>query len=145
MHRFHFNSLAHDNGAVSSTVESAQALASSAPEAAAASRTPTPTPWICSGTQLVPKFGKEGETARHRVRILVALWRLRPTKDVDLVLSCNIPLTAEGQAPPESARANAAQEQQQPQVDLAREEAEMTEVFKRAAQSLRIEDWGLFQ
>lgn len=81
--RYHFDSLAHDNSAVSSELDAVDA-----PESGSAPAGTTPAPATAHGRQTVPKFGKhENEQA---VTIYVALWRL-PAKNVDLVLSLNDP------------------------------------------------------
>lgn len=80
--RYHFDSLAHDNDALSSKVESVDA-----PCAAAAPQT-TPKPALLRGTQKVRKFGKA--TDEHEVVIYLAVYRL-PAQNVDLVLSINDP------------------------------------------------------
>lgn len=85
------------------------------------SQPPTPAPILLIGEQIIQKFGKE-KKPEDRVRIYLALWRLTPAKDVDLILSLNEPLsTSEEQA---SSKAN--------------------ETFIQAAKTLRIKDWGLF-
>ena len=137
--RYHFDSLAHDNSALTSTLENVALLDTStfpvppplpdaAPNAARLGRTPSP--WILSGLQVVPKFGRVHDPP-HTVRIHLAVWRLRPLKDVDLVVSFNIP------------RADSAPGG--PAVSVEREEAIMTELFHKAATTLNVEDWNLFQ
>ncbi|WFD21185.1 hypothetical protein MCAP1_003446 [Malassezia caprae] len=80
--RYHFDSLAHDNSAVSSVVEAADGVDGAAPAGQ------TPSAATAHGRQTVPKFGKHAD--EEQVTIYVALWRL-PAKNVDLVLSLNDP------------------------------------------------------
>lgn len=80
--RYHFDSLAHDNSAVFSVVDAADAVDG------AARAGETPAPATAHGRQTVPKFGKHAN--EEQVTIYVALWRL-PAKNVDLVLSLNDP------------------------------------------------------
>lgn len=80
--RYHFDSLAHDNSAVSSELNAVEAADGAAPPGQ------TPTPSTAHGRQTVPKFGKHAD--EEEVTIYVALWRL-PSKNVDLVLSLNDP------------------------------------------------------
>ncbi|KAL4399681.1 guanyl-nucleotide exchange factor [Malassezia pachydermatis] len=80
--RYHYDSLAHDNSALSTHVDSVDA-----PNGAASEGT-TPQPALLFGTQRVRKFGKTSE--ENDVAIHLALWRL-PSKNVDLVLSINDP------------------------------------------------------
>ncbi|SPO26364.1 uncharacterized protein UTRI_03953 [Ustilago trichophora] len=112
--RFHFDSLAHDNSASSSTVHQTQVPAQEAQPPA------TPSPALLTGTQLVRKFGKASEP-EEAVTIRVALWRL-PCKNIDLVLSLNQPENAS-----EAGQNFLAQS-----------------AFESAVDSLQIRDWGLF-
>lgn len=75
----------------------------------------TPAPALVCGTQRVRKFGKASE--EDSVHIWAAVWRVE-AKNVDLVLSVNDPATTGLD-----------------QVDAW---------FRHAAQTLRIEDYGLF-
>lgn len=75
----------------------------------------TPAPALVRGTQRVRKFGKASE--EDSVHIWAAVWRIE-AKNVDLVLSVNDPATTGLD-----------------QVDAW---------FRHAAQTLRIEDYGLF-
>ncbi|KAL8293033.1 hypothetical protein RQP46_000727 [Phenoliferia psychrophenolica] len=118
--RFHFDSLAHDNTALSSTVSSL-----SLPSSAAPTTPPNPPllgPAVLSGLQTVAKFNLPPERA-DTVLVLMALWRI-PDKRADLVLCVNFPVREEGG----------------PELDsqLARS------VFEKAVQGLKIKDYGLF-
>lgn len=114
-HRFHFNSIAHDNDALDATVEGITPLP--------ASQSPSiSTPHTLRGIQLVPKFNR---TTPDRVRIFVALFRVHEKK-TDVVFSINMPLkTEKGEFSPE---------QQQP----------VAEAFVKAANSFKIVDFSLF-
>jgi len=81
--KFHFDSLAHDNSAQSSTVE--RVIPPSLDIAQSATR---PVPCLLQGTQLVQKFNRP---SADEVRILVALYRIED-KDTDVVFTCNIPV-----------------------------------------------------
>ncbi|TDL27521.1 Mog1p/PsbP-like protein [Rickenella mellea] len=117
--RFHFDSLAHDNDAQSHIVHEVQVP--SAQNAALSEGTPLPI--ILDGSQAVTKFNR---TTADDVRILLALFRIE-NKNVDLVLSVNIPTVAEdGTAVPPSG------------IESTRE------VFMVAASSLRVLDFDLF-
>ncbi|SPO26662.1 uncharacterized protein UTRI_03953_B [Ustilago trichophora] len=116
--RFHFDSLAHDNSASSSTVHETQTPPQEAQPPA------TPSPALLTGTQLVRKFGKASQP-EEPVTIRVALWRL-PSKNIDLVLSLNQPANA---------NANAHDTDPNSLAQLA---------FDSAAKSLHIRDWRLF-
>ena len=84
--RFHFDSLAHDNSALSSSVESVTKTWNERGDK-------TPSPTVLKGTQLVRKFNS---TVPDKIYILLALFRVE-SKNADLVLSMNIPPhTAEG-------------------------------------------------
>ena len=123
---FHFASLAHDNSASSSEVLQVFSIPGTTPAAlnqpTVGSNTPTPTPLLLVGEQRIQKFGKETE-AEDRVRIYLALWRLTPAKDVDLIMSLN-----------ESLSLQAADAGASPAKDT----------FLLAARTLRIRDWTLF-
>jgi hypothetical protein len=83
----------------------------------------TPMPTTLSGTQKVAKYNS---TTLDDVLILLALWRVE-TKNVDLVLTFNVPLTTADDGG----------------VDAAGQE-EAKRQFEEAAKSLRIADYGLF-
>ncbi|KDN37019.1 Mog1p/PsbP-like protein [Tilletiaria anomala UBC 951] len=147
--RYHFDSLAHDNSALSSTIESTTFLDTSSfpvppplPDASSiVPRERTPSPWLVSGLQVVPKYGRTTDPP-HCVRIHLAVWRLRPKKDVDLVLSFNIPQPQPQPTAAGETAANAGSEMVSEHV--SRDEAILAEVFRKAASTLTIEDWNLF-
>jgi len=113
--RFHFDALADDNSAGSSFVESVATIPNNRGDE-------TPSPIVLKGDQLVRKFNS---TVPDTIRILLAVFRVE-SKNVDLVLSMNIPLeTVEGKTD------NA--EYQRAQHD-----------FETAVKSLRILDFDLF-
>lgn len=113
--RFHFDSLAHDNSAASSSVETVTKMPYDWGDG-------TPSPIILKGTQLVPKFNSAVPDA---IRVLLAVFRIE-SKNVDLALSMNIPLqTTEG--------GTGEEEHQRAEHD-----------FNTAVESLRIIDFGLF-
>ncbi|UZJ52172.1 hypothetical protein CBS101457_001492 [Exobasidium rhododendri] len=124
--RFHFNSLAHDNSATSSEIIEILSVPGTHPsplnQSSVDSNTPTPIPLLVVGEQTIQKFGREKEP-HDRVRIYLALWRLTPAKDVDLVLSLNEPILSTN-------------------TPASSEQAKST--FLKAAQTLRIKDWNLF-
>ena len=113
--RFHFESLAHDNSAVSSSVHETTVAPAGQPEVSAFVR--------LNGTQHVPKFNA---TTPDEVQIFLALYRI-PSKNVDLVLTMNVPTKAAG--------GGAVNKQEQ---------AEAKAVFDEAAKSLKIINFGLF-
>jgi len=113
--RFHFSSLAKDNSAEASSVESVTKLPKDKGD-------DTPSPIVLQGTQLVRKFNSP---VPDRIRILLAAFRIK-SKNVDLVLSMNIPLeTVEGKVD-----------------DAKHKQAQLD--FDTAVKSLRILDLGLF-
>jgi hypothetical protein len=113
--RFHFESLADDNSAASSSVESVTKMSYDW-------RDGTPSPIILKGTQLVRKFNS---AVPDTIRVLLAVFRIE-SKNVDLALSMNIPLqTAEG--------GTGDDEYQRAERD-----------FNTAVESLRIINFGLF-
>lgn len=112
--RFHFDSLANDNSAASSSVEEVTRITKD-------KRDDTPSPIVLHGNQLVRKFNS---SVLDRVRILLAVFRIE-SKNVDLVLSMNIP--------PGTVEGEANDGYQQAQRD-----------FDTAVKSLRILDYGLF-
>jgi hypothetical protein len=129
--RFHFDSLAHDNTALSSTILTSPPTSTIRSFPLEASQQPKPVTLI--GTQKIHKFthnptgaprpGHEDE-APDQVWIGMALWRCwMGRKKADVVLSVNVNLSAEGG------------------------EAEKDKVaawLEQAVGSFRIEDWGLF-
>jgi len=107
--------LAHDNSAISSSVESIAKKWND-------TKDETPSPTVLKGTQLVCKFNS---TESHKICILLAVFRVE-SKKVDLVLSMNIP--------PDIAEDGASHAQyQRAQGD-----------FEIAVKSLQINDFGLF-
>ena len=113
--RFHFDSLAHDNSAISQDVLSVVAATSTQGD--------TPAPVLLHGTQSVPKFNS---VEPDEVQILLALYRVE-SKNVDLVMSMNIPTkSADGGAISVAGLTDAQR------------------VFEIAAPSLKIVDYGLF-
>jgi len=113
--RFHFDSLAHDNSAVSSSVESCIKKRSNRGDK-------TPSLTVLEGTQLVRKFNS---TLPDKIYILLALFRVE-SKNVDLVLSMNIP--------PHTAGGN---------IDDAEHQRAQRD-FETAVESLQIIDFRLF-
>ncbi|KAI0807226.1 Mog1p/PsbP-like protein [Fomes fomentarius] len=112
----HFDALAHDNDAKSKTINHTTDVANGSNGA-------TPDPVVLYGTQTVQKFNSQ---STDEVRILLALYRV-PDKNIDLVLTMNVPMTsADGGAVSEN------------DWDAAKG------VFEVAAKSLRIVDYGLF-
>ncbi|PWN31041.1 Mog1p/PsbP-like protein [Jaminaea rosea] len=122
--RFHFSSLAHDNDAESSRILTLQP----SPASASSSDSDPPSPSLLTGVQQVRKFAKPDQPLDN-VLIHFALYRLAPRKDVDLVMSWNEPLKSSDGRTEETPRGD----------------ANVAEAFRRAAQSLKIVDWGLFQ
>ncbi|CAO1626644.1 unnamed protein product [Jaminaea pallidilutea] len=135
--RFHFSSLAHDNDATSSQVLSVEA-ASTSNNNNDDSRTPAPT--ILKGTQTVRKFNKD-DAPLDVVLIHVAVWRLAPTKDVDLVMSWNEPVAQAGAGGQESQTSTAEAAATGGSVPG---DHKVATAFERAARTLSIADWGLF-
>jgi hypothetical protein len=129
--RFHFDSLAHDNTALSSTILTSPP--SSPINSSPLEGNAQPKPVTLIGTQKIHKFthnptgaprpGHEDEEP-DQVWIGMALWRCwMGKKKADVVLSVNVNLGAEGG------------------------EAEKEKVaawLERTVSSFRIEDWGLF-
>jgi hypothetical protein len=116
--RFHFDSLAHDNDATSTTVENVNTPAQQ-PE--------SDKPIVLSvlqGTQLVPKFNR---THPDTVKILLAVYRV-VEKGADLVLTFNVPVQAE--------KSGSAVDEEGAKRWLA--------AYETAVSSLRIVDFGLF-
>ncbi|KAH9854039.1 Mog1p/PsbP-like protein [Lenzites betulinus] len=112
----HFDALAHDNDAKSQSVKDTADLSNDSNGA-------TPNPVVLYGTQTVQKFNS---ATADEVRILLALYRV-PEKNVDLVMTMNVPMTStDGGAVGEDGWNTA------------------RNVFNTAARSLRIVDYGLF-
>lgn len=130
--RYHFNSIAHDNAALSSTI-----ITPPRPIAAQKSQPPqTPAPVVLAGTQKVHKYSHDPTGAPRpghendvpdEVWIGVALWRVnvdqegQPRRRADVVCSVNVP-------------ASAGEE----------ERAAAESWWIQAVGQLRIVDWGLF-
>jgi len=111
----HFSSLAEDNSAADSSIERVTRVPKGEDDS-------TPSPIVLQGTQLVRKFNY---TTPDTIRILLAIFRVE-SKNVDLVLSMNIPLaTVEGKLD-----------------DDAYQRARLD--FDTAVKSLSILDFGLF-
>ncbi|CAK5279573.1 unnamed protein product [Mycena citricolor] len=112
--RFHFDSLAHDNSASSTTVNSVSSIPNGHGDQ-------TPQAIILTGSQSVAKFNKQEQ---DHVRILMALFRVEH-KHVDLVVTFNVP------SEPSESNGDAMWNEMQRDFDA----------FVRA---LRIIDFGLF-
>ena len=82
--RFHFDAIAHDNDALSSSVEDVRTIPNDRENGDR-----TPSVIILRGKQGVQKFNK---TPVDDVRIFVALYRVEE-KEVDLVLTLNFPMS----------------------------------------------------
>ncbi|KAI0029825.1 Mog1p/PsbP-like protein [Vararia minispora EC-137] len=113
--KFHFDSLAHDNDATSSTIQSVTTLPNDRGDS-------TPSPTVLVGTQKVAKFNA---IAADDVYILLALYRVAD-KNVDLVLTMNVPTRG----------ADATENE--------RRLAEAKGVFSAAVRSLSVVDYSLF-
>ncbi|KAI0003275.1 Mog1p/PsbP-like protein [Russula compacta] len=114
--RYHFGAIAHDNDAVSSSVDEVNEIPNNCGDEISSII-------VLRGQQGVQKFNR---TAVDDVRIFVALYRLKE-RGVDLVLSLNFPMnTSDG-------------------VVRAEEDYNTTkETFPSIATSLRIVDFSLF-
>ncbi|KAH9171519.1 Mog1p/PsbP-like protein [Lactarius sanguifluus] len=113
--KFHFNATAHDNDALSSSIEDVQMIPNDRGDA-------TPSVIILHGRQGVRKFNR---TSVDDVRISLALYRVEG-KGVDLVLTLNFPMNGEGG------------------IRTEEEYMEAKRDFYSIATSLRIVDFGLF-
>ena len=120
--RFHFDSLAHDNAALSSEV-SHYNIPSAAPHPQGPGLPTLLGPATLEGTQTVSKFNKPDSEA-DTVLIQLALWRI-PDRDADVTLSVNWPV-----------RSGATGEE--------RDATEARKVFDEAWRSFQINDFGLF-
>lgn len=116
--RFHFDALAHDNDALSSSVDDVRTIPIDRGDG-----DKTPSVIILRGQQGVQKFKK---TSVDDVRIFVALYRVEE-KGVDLVLTLNFPMSV--------GDGNTRNEEQY---------MEAQSVFHAIATSLRIVDINLF-
>lgn len=118
LHRFHFDSLAHDNDAVDSKVERVEKVQGD--------RTaPQPSPYLLQGTQFVPKFNRP---TPDRVEILMALFRV-PDKGTDVVFTVNVPTQT-----------------QNSETKVIKEEdwEPIAQSFYKAVETFQIVDFGLF-
>jgi hypothetical protein len=132
--RFHFDSLAHDNASLSTTILTSSPTHPIPSQAQSLSQPAvTPKPLVLSGLQSIHKFSHNASGAPRpghendvpdQVWIGMALWRCwRGSKKADLVLSVNVNLSAVG----------------------GDDEKRAVEIwFSQTAEQLRIEDWGLF-
>lgn len=114
--RFHFDSLAHDNSAVSANVHSVSVVPNDRGDN-------TPSAIVLKGVQMVPKFN---HATPDEVEILMALFRVE-SKGIDLVLTFNVPLKSVDEG-----RAN--------EVTVDRANAD----FDKFARSMLIVDFGVF-
>jgi len=114
--KFHFDSLAHDNSAVSSEVNNVIIIPNDRGD-------DTPSPIVLTGMQLVPKFNR---TNPDQVRILMGVYRVE-SKAVDLVVTSNIPMRSDDGGAVDEAGFVAAQAD-----------------FNKLVSSLKIVDLGLF-
>ncbi|CAE7227471.1 unnamed protein product [Rhizoctonia solani] len=83
--KFHFESLSHDNDAVSSTIEIVNTPAQQPNSASPIQLS------VLQGTQLVPKFNRKDPDT---VKILLAVYRVAE-KGVDFVMTFNVPVQTE--------------------------------------------------
>lgn len=97
----------------------------------------TPAPILLRGLQRISKFNKE-DSPVDTVLIHVAVWRLTPEKDVDLVFTMNEPL------PVREGERIAAEGVWKEAKGIQVGEAKIRGLFERAAKQLVIRDWGLF-
>ncbi|KAJ6546465.1 hypothetical protein DFH09DRAFT_1262897 [Mycena vulgaris] len=114
--RYHFGSLAHDNSAESTVVNTVGVVPNSRGDN-------TPPAITLSGVQFVPKFNL---TIPDQVRVLMALFRVAD-KRVDLVVTFNIPMKSQDDGAVDEQGWN-----------------EMQIHFDAFVRSLRIIDFGLF-
>jgi len=84
-HRFHFDSLAHDNSAISSSLTEVWSIPNHRGDK-------TPSAIALRGVQHVSKFNR---TTPDEVHILMAIFRV-DGKDVDLVVTFNVPVPSHG-------------------------------------------------
>ncbi|KAK7693242.1 hypothetical protein QCA50_002808 [Cerrena zonata] len=113
---FHFDSLAHDNSAISHSVQETQLIPNDRGD-------DTPSHTLLSGRQQVAKYNR---TTADDIQVFMALYRVEG-KNVDLVLTMNVPIaSADGGAVSEAGISPAKHD------------------FEVAASSLCIKDFGLF-
>jgi len=111
--------LAHDNSATSQTVSNVILPSASQPDSPPA----TPIPTVLIGDQEIRKFN---HAKADLVRIFLAVYRVK-SKNIDVVLSMNVPYAVEGIAKLDESDLNAAKD-----------------LFAKAAESLKIVNFGLF-
>lgn len=136
--RFHFDSIAHDNSASSSSVlsvfplpnaSSSTSATTSSSDASAAPVVrggPLPAPLCLVGEQTLIKYGR-ATGSPEVIRVWLAVFRLAPAANIDVVLSVNEPLAESairGTRGLESSKAKG--------------------VFEEAVRTLEVRDWGLF-
>lgn len=146
--RYHFNSVAHDNAALSSTLTTppppVHAVPAQTQRVQSASELSTPHPTIVTGIQRVHKFshdpsgaprrGHEGD-APDEVWIGLALWRIDVDiaghrKRADVVCTANVPLK-------EAAEGN-------PNGVSSEELAKVEGWWRNAVAGMQVKDWNLF-
>jgi hypothetical protein len=129
--RYHFNSIAHDNSSLESTILTPPPSSPIPTHPLNSARTPTPI--TLTGTQIVHKFsydttgaarpGHEDDTP-DKVWIAVGLWRCWfGNKKADLVVSVNVNVTSE---------------------EGEKEREKVESWWTGVVGGLRIIDWGLF-
>ncbi|GAA5875253.1 hypothetical protein JCM16303_000556 [Sporobolomyces ruberrimus] len=121
--KFHFSSLAHDNSALSSNIDSINVPTIDKSTNGDSTRPEVQGPTVLTGTQSVSKFNKSPEEA-DTVLIQFALWRI-PSKNADVTLCVNFPV-----------------KMGETGVELDPQEAKR--VFEDAVRSFEIRDFGLF-
>ncbi|KAJ6623412.1 hypothetical protein B0H10DRAFT_2162427 [Mycena sp. CBHHK59/15] len=114
--RYHFDSLAHDNSAEASEVDTVAVIPHTRGDK-------TPSAITLSGVQYVPKFNL---TKPDQVRVLMALFRIED-KHVDLVVTFNVPMKSQDDGAVDEEGWNTMQSH-----------------FGAFVRSLRIVDFGLF-
>ncbi|GAA5931682.1 Ran GTPase-binding protein MOG1 [Sporobolomyces koalae] len=120
--KFHFASLAHDNTALSSEIETIELPGpSTAPTDSSQPTVQGPT--VVTGVQTVSKFNRPAEEA-DTVLIQFALWRI-PSKNADVTLCVNYPV-------------------KMGETGETRDPTEAKTVFEEAVRSFAIKDFGLF-
>ncbi|SGY40929.1 BQ5605_C003g02444 [Microbotryum silenes-dioicae] len=120
--RYHFASLAHDNEALSYSIDSTSQPTTTSPHPLLQG------PITLLGTQSISKFNKPASQA-DQVTVFLALWRI-PEKKTDLVLTVNWPnvvFDEEGKASDQSEGVGRAKK-----------------AFEEAVKDLKVVDWGLF-
>lgn len=146
--RYHFNSVAHDNAALSAVLTTppppTHAVPAQTQRVQSASELQTPHPTIVTGIQKVHKFSHDPSGAPRRghendapdeVWIGLALWRIDVDiaghrKKADIVCTANVPLK-------ESAEGN-------PNGVTSEELAKVEGWWRNAVAGMKINDWNLF-